>query len=383
VVARMADPGVHLITLTVTEKGYKLDPATGSLRCDDADVAADLLDLSAPRTAPGFIVAALAARRAAGVAPFTVLSCDNLPDNGHRLRAAVLEMALVHDAELSGWIESAVAFPCSMVDRIVPATTEADRRLAAQRLGVEDRACVATEGFCQWVIENRFSGPHPDFAALGAQLTDDVAAWEAAKLRLLNGAHSAMAYLGGLAGLSFVHDVVARPEGAALVRALWAESAETLRVPAGLDLSAYQQQLLQRFANPALNHRLYQIAMDGSQKLPQRLLAPLSERLAAGKRVEVLSLAVAAWMRWQAGEDDAGEPFTVDDPMHERIAEVVADCRSPAERVRALLGIDAIFAPALAASAPLRQLLSVHLGGLEWFGATALLQELLQETVVG
>ncbi|MGN6123828.1 MAG: mannitol dehydrogenase family protein, partial [Sphingomonas oligoaromativorans] len=248
VVAALASADVHLVTLTVTEKGYRLDPATGRLIEGDPDIAADLADLSAPRTVPGFLVAGLKARREAGLPPFTAVSCDNLPHNGRLLRNAVLAMARAHDAALAAWIEAEGAFPQTMVDRIVPATTDADIAALAERIDVEDRAMVKTEPFTQWVIEDRFCGPRPDFAALGVRLTADVAPWEEAKLRLLNGAHSGIAYLGGLAGIEFVNQFVARPEGRAFVEALWDESAETLSPPEGLDIDAYRGELMARFA---------------------------------------------------------------------------------------------------------------------------------------
>ena len=251
-VARLADPDTHIVTLTVTEKGYKLDPATGALLSEDADVAADLANLSSPRTAPGFLVAGLALRRASGLAPFTAISCDNLPHNGRRLRAAVLAMARAHDPALAEWIEREAAFPETMVDRIVPAATDADIAALAETLGVEDRAMVKTEPFLQWVIEDRFCGARPDFAAFGVQLTDAVAPWEEAKLRLLNGAHSAIAYLGGLAGIDFVHEVVAIPAFRRLVERLWDESETTLSPPSELDIAGYRAALMARFDNPAL-----------------------------------------------------------------------------------------------------------------------------------
>ena len=210
---------------------------------------------------------------------------------------------------LADWIAAEGAFPQTMVDRIVPATTPDDIAALAQRLGVEDQAMVKTEPFLQWVIEDRFCGPRPDFAALGAQLTADVAPWEEAKLRLLNGAHSGIAYLGGLAGIEFVDQFVALSQGRAFVEALWDESAATLSPPPGLDIARYRAALMARFANPALQHRTRQIAMDGSQKLPQRLVAPLLLRRADGRSVDALTLAIAAWMRWQGGIDDAGQSF--------------------------------------------------------------------------
>jgi fructuronate reductase len=372
-VRAMAAPEVHLVTLTVTEKGYKLDPATGALIESDPDLAADLSSLAAPRTAPGFIVAALAARRAAGLKPFTAISCDNLPHNGTRLRDAVLALAARHDSALHDWIEAEGAFPETMVDRIVPATEESDVAALEARIGLVDRAMVKTEPFTQWVIEDRFAGERPDFAAFGVQLTDAVAPWEAAKLRLLNGAHSGIAYLGGLAGIEFVHQVVALPAGRAFVEALWDEAAATLSPPAGLDVPAYRTALMRRFANSALNHRTRQIAMDGSQKLPQRLLATISARLNAGQSVDALALAVAAWMRWQEGRDDQGTLHVVDDPLAARTAGT-ADL--PAEEaVARLLAIDAIFPPVLAAHQAFRHTLADALATLRQKGARATIEE--------
>ncbi|WP_442680147.1 mannitol dehydrogenase family protein [Sphingomonas sp. ASY06-1R] len=370
-VAAMAAADTHLVTLTVTEKGYKLDPATGALLREDADLAADLASLDRPRTAPGLIVAALARRRAAGLDPFTTVSCDNLPHNGRRLRAAVLALAAHHDEHLRDWIDARGAFPETMVDRIVPATEATDTAALAARIGLTDHAMVKTEPFSQWVIEDRFVGERPDFGAFGAQLTGSVAPWEDAKLRLLNGAHSGIAYLGGLAGIEFVHQFVAIPSGRAFVEALWDESAETLSPPAGLDVPAYRTALMGRFANSALNHRTRQIAMDGSQKLPQRLLAPILARLERDQPVETLALAVAAWMRWQEARDDAGNGFKVDDPLAAltaRHASLPAD-----DAVGGLLSIDAIFPPRLAEHAAFRRLLTASLSALRAEGAQAVI----------
>ena len=364
VVAALASADTHIVTLTITEKGYKLDRATGLLQVGDADVAHDLASLDTPRTAPGLLVAGLAARHAAGLGPLTILSCDNLPHNGTLLRDAVLAMAGAHDPALRDWIAAAVTFPQTMVDRIVPATTPADIAALANTLGVEDHAMVKAEPFTQWVIEDRFAGERPDLAAFGVQLTDAVAPWEDAKLRLLNGAHSGIAYLGGLAGLDFVHEVVARPEGRAFVEALWDESAATLDPPAGLDIAQYRGALMARFANPALQHRTRQIAMDGSQKLPQRLLAPMAERCAAGLPVDALALAVAAWMRWQSGVTDAGEVFAIDDPMSDRLGKTVRDTGTTQERVDGLFGLLS-FRP----DPELRTLVVAKLAALESSGA--------------
>jgi len=369
----MAEADTHIVTLTVTEKGYKLDPAAGALIHDDPDLAADLISLEKPRTAPGFIVAALAKRRAAGLRPFTTISCDNLPHNGKRLREAVLALAGHHDADLREWIAAEGAFPETMVDRIVPATEEADIDALEAQIGLTDRAMVKTEPFTQWVIEDKFAGERPDLAAFGVQLTDAVAPWEAAKLRLLNGAHSGIAYLGGLAGIEFVHQFVALPAGRAFVEALWDEAEETLSPPLGLDVPAYRAALMARFANSALNHRTRQIAMDGSQKLPQRLLAPILARLEAGKKVDVLALAVAAWMRWQEGIDDSGAAYVVDDPLAPRTAG--SGNLAPGGAVAGLLAIDAIFPPELAEHEGFRRTLIGALSALREKGARAMIED--------
>ncbi|WOB77970.1 mannitol dehydrogenase family protein [Brevundimonas nasdae] len=346
-VAAMADAEVHIVTLTVTEKGYRLDPATGDLRLDDPEVAADLADIAAPRTAPGFIVAALQARKAKGLRPFTVISCDNLPHNGRRIQAGVLTMARRIDSTLADWIEAKGAFPQTMIDRIVPATTSDDIVRLAARLGVEDRGMVKAEPFTQWVIEDWFAGERPDFASLGVQLTDAVEPWEDAKLRLLNGAHSAIAYLGALSGYEHVHEVVAVPGFRAYVEALWDEAETTLDPPPGLDIPAYRKALMARFSNAALMHRTRQIAMDGSQKLPQRLLAGAAERLAAGQGIDAIALGVAAWMKWQSGVTESGEIFVVDDPLAAKTCELLADAHTDQARVSALLSLSAVFPPAL------------------------------------
>jgi fructuronate reductase len=366
VIDALAHPDARLVTLTITEKGYKLDRATGTLLSDDPDVAADCASLTAPRTAPGFLAAGLAARRAAGLGPLTVISCDNLPHNGKLLREAVLAVARANDPALADWIAAEVAFPASMIDRIVPATTDDDIAALATDLGVEDRAMVKTEPFTQWVIEDHFVTERPDFASLGVQLTAAVAPWEDAKLRLLNGAHSGIAYLGALAGDDFVHQFVARAPGRGFVEALWDEAQTTLDPPEGLNIASYRADLMRRFADSALQHRTRQIAMDGSQKLPQRLLATIAARRSAGQPADALALAVAAWMRWQAGRTDAGETFVVDDPAAAQLGALSAGAGDTAARVDALLGFFGF-----AADADLRETLVAHLATLEQHGAAA------------
>ena len=264
-VEALAAPETAIVTLTITEKGYA--------------ARRERRPSSSPRAS------ACAAR--AGSRPSPRSAATISPHNGRALRDAVLAAS---EGALRDWIAEQGAFPQTMVDRIVPATDEADIDALAGRIGLVDRAMVKAEPFSQWVIEDRFAGPRPDFAAAGVRITADVAPWEEAKLRLLNGAHSAIAYLGGLAGIEFVYQFVALPAGRRFVEALWDELAPTLSPPPELDLAAYRAALLARFSNAALGHRTRQIAMDGSQKLPQRLLAPIAERLARGEQIEALAL---------------------------------------------------------------------------------------------
>jgi len=327
-----------------------------------------------PTTAAGFLAQALSARRAAGLSPFTVLSCDNLDDNGARIRALVLEAASRIDPVLATWIERNGAFPSSMVDRITPATTPDERAALEAQLGYRDEAIVTAEHFRQWVIEDRFAGPRPDFAAVGVQVVSDVIPWQAAKLRLLNGAHSALAYLGALAGFTYVHEAIGWPPLRAYVRRLWSEAASTLKPTPGLDLGAYQDALLKRFDNPHLAHRLTQIAMDGSQKLPPRLLATTEDRLAAGASIDALALAVAAWVRWQRGVDEAGAPFKVEDPRAAELARSLAGANTAAEMVAAVTAERAVFSASLAANPVFIEALTRQLDSLLSEGAQATIE---------
>ncbi|MEA2118229.1 mannitol dehydrogenase family protein [Halovibrio sp. HP20-50] len=320
--ARMASVDTRIVTLTVTEKGYFLNPASGELKSDDPMIVDDMASPQQPRTAPGLLVEALARRREAGIAPFTVLSCDNMPDNGKRTRQAVVQLAEQRDPALTRWIADEVAFPCSMVDRIVPAMTGADfERLAA--LGVTDPNAVVCEAFTQWVVEDNFPLGRPDWEAEGVEMVADVAPFETMKLRMLNGSHSLLAYLGALAGIETVFDGVNHVGlRAALRRYMREEAAPTLDMPKGIDLDAYADSLLARFANDSLRHRLHQIAMDGSQKLPQRWLSGALKRTGAGQSSPCVALGMAAWIRYTSGEDLMGNRHTVDDPLAQRFQSI-------------------------------------------------------------
>ncbi|MCE8016079.1 mannitol dehydrogenase family protein [Halomonas sp. MCCC 1A17488] len=347
--ARLASPDTRLVTLTVTEKGYFLSPAEGALLRDDPLIAHDIEHPQAPRSAPGILVEVLARRREAGIPPFTVLCCDNMPNNGQRTREAVVQLAACRDGELAAWIEREVAFPCSMVDRIVPAMTEADLARLAE-LGVDDPSAVVGEAFSQWVVEDDFPLGRPAWEAEGVKMVADVAPFETMKLRMLNGSHSLLAYLGALDGIETVFDAVSRDDLVALLhRYMLREAAPTLAMPAGTDLEGYAEQLLYRFANDSLRHRLQQIAMDGSQKLPQRWLHGALARLEAGGEVPCTALGVAAWIRYTAGRDLHGNVHAVDDPMAGTFALLhEAHGEDHESLVLAFLELDAVVPPALA-----------------------------------
>ncbi|WP_163558974.1 mannitol dehydrogenase family protein [Halomonas sp. NO4] len=349
--ARLTSGDVRLVTLTVTEKGYFLNPATGSLLSEDPMIAADIATPQAPCTAPGLLVEALARRRALGLAPFTVLSCDNMPNNGKRTRAAVVQLAMHRDASLADWIARAVAFPCSMVDRIVPAMTEADFARLAE-LDVDDPNAVVCETFAQWVVEDNFPQGRPDWEAVGVETVADVAPFETMKLRLLNGSHSLLAYLGAPEGIATVVDAVRHPDLRALLhRYMLEEAAPTLAMPEGTDLAAYAESLLSRFANDSLQHRLHQIAMDGSQKLPQRWFEGARHCYRLGEAAPCVALGTAAWIRYTAGRDRQGQAYTVDDPLAWRFAELHERHGGDVPAlVAAFLGMDDIVPPALAAA---------------------------------
>ena len=365
VVARIADPEVAVVTLTVTEKGYRA-AAAGGLDLTDPEIQADLTGRS-PRTVVGQLAAGLARRAENGAGPLTVVSCDNLVANGPFLRRLMEDYAAAAGsaAGLAKQLE-VTKFPASMVDRIVPATTSADRDEAARLLGVRDEAVVVGEPFAQWVIEDDFAGPRPSWEQAGAVLTDDVAPWEQAKLRMLNATHSMLAYLGGLRGYETIAEAVRDEELARLANELMTTDViPTLTPPKGLDLPAYGASVLERFANPALKHRTAQVAMDGSVKLPVRLLGTVRDRLAANAEPRVASLAVAAWMVYVArGTDTNGQPLTLDDPQADKLRAASAHATTPQAVVDALLGINSIFDADLRESTTFRTLLADHVSAL-------------------
>jgi fructuronate reductase len=375
VLARMSDPAVRIVSLTVTEKGYCHNPATGELDEAHPDIVHDLAHPQRPRSAPGFIVEALSRRRAAGIPPFTLLSCDNLPANGRTLKRIVARLAALRDRQL-GEYAGAIACPSTMVDRIVPATTDADRSAVSRTLGVADAWPIVTEPFSQWVLEDDFPAGRPAWEKAGAVFSKDVTPFELMKLRLLNGSHSALAYLGFLAGAATVAEAMILPDMEKLIERMMAEEVTpTLPNLPGFDLPAYRRALRQRFHNKALHHRTAQIAMDGSQKLPQRLLNTIRNRLKAGAPFERLALGVAAWMRYASGIDEQGAAILVQDPLAERIAGMVRPLKRPEDIVSAFVGVKEVFGEDLPKNPVFVEAVTAKFAALHSGGAAAAIRK--------
>jgi Mannitol-1-phosphate/altronate dehydrogenases len=347
IIEKFCEPQVAIVSLTITEKGYCIDPATGQLDVNQPRIAHDIEHPQEPHSAPGILVEALHRRRERGLAPFTVLSCDNIPDNGHVVKNAVLGMATKRDPALADWIAQHVTFPGTMVDRIVPAATQASLDEITHELGgVEDPCAISCEPFIQWVIEDNFVAGRPAWEIAGAQLVSDVLPWEEMKLRMLNGSHSFLAYLGYLAGYEHISDCMQDANFRRAARQLMmSEQAPTLKIT-DVDLDAYADSLMTRFANPALKHRTWQIAMDGSQKLPQRLLDGIRVHLANKTPWPLLALGVVGWMRYVSGVDDAGREIDIRDPLADKIRAIV-NSSGENDRVTALLTLKEIFGSSL------------------------------------
>jgi fructuronate reductase len=343
--SHLEHPATRLITITVTEKGYCLD-AAGTLDRGHPDIAHDLANAHAPRSLIGWLAETLARRRARGLLPPVVMSCDNLAANGPKLRAAVLAFAReLNRSDLVAWIEAEVRFPATMVDSITPATGDTLRRRVADAIGAVDLAPVQREPFAQWVIEDNLGPDAPDLASVGAQITSDVHAFEQAKLRLLNGAHSALAYIGLLRGRATVYEAMNdRPLAQFIERLMREDTAPTLRGAKGLDIPDYIGALLKRLRNPAVAHRLSQIAADGSLKLPYRFLDPIADLLRLGRLVDRLCAPVAAWMRFVVDAVRRGEPLN--DPLAITLGAIALTCTGEASHdVARFLTLTEVFPP--------------------------------------
>ncbi|MDZ5647909.1 mannitol dehydrogenase family protein [Nitrospirillum sp. BR 11828] len=355
VLDRLAAPATRVVTITVTEKGYCLT-AAGELDTAHPDIIHDLAHPETPVSVIGYIVAGLRRRRAAGLPPYTVISCDNMTDNGQRLGRATAQYAAAVDAGLGAWVREQVAFPSTMVDSITPATDDALRQRVVEATGLADAWPIQREAFTQWVIEDRFCNGRPAWDKAGAILTNDVGAFGRAKLRLLNGPHSALAYLGSLAGVETVAEAMTTPELAGFLERLMLQDVlPTVTPPLGYDLARYAGQILERFRNPAIRHLLSQIAWDGSQKLPYRLFGVIEDRLAQGHDISRPALVVAGWMHFVRRRAAEGAGLT--DPLASTLLDVAGQCDGTAGDVDRFLALEAMFARALAAAPHFRDAL--------------------------
>jgi fructuronate reductase len=350
VFARLAAPMTRMVTLTVTEKGYCLT-GDGKLDAAHPDIVHDLASPREPVSAVGYIVEGLRRRHQAGLPPYAVVACDNLADNGWRLKAAVVAFAQAIDPALAAWVEAEGRFPRTMVDSITPATDDALRTRVEAATGLTDAWPIQREAFTQWVVEDVLGDGAPDLASVGVTLTDDVRGFERAKLRLLNGVHSTIAYAGLLKGLETVFEAISDPELAKLAEDLMVQDIiPTLTAPRGLDLEAYAQAILARFRNPEIRHLLAQIAWDGSQKLPFRVLGTVADAREAGRSVDRLALPLAAWMHFVRRR--AGDGVKIVDPLADRLVETAAACTGGAAGdVAEFLKLEPVFSRELAGNA--------------------------------
>ena len=337
----LARPEIRIVSLTVTEGGYYISPATQRFDPSHPDIAADAANPDAPKTAFGLIAAGLKRRRAAGVPPFTVMSCDNIPGNGHVTENAVAGLAELIDPELAQWIRANVAFPNSMVDRITPATTDRERGLLLDSYGVEDNWPVFCEEFRQWVVEDKFPSGRPALEKVGVTFTADVAPYELMKIRILNGGHAAIAYPAGLLDIHFVHEGMEDRQIATFLTTLTkGEIIPVVPPPPAVDLEAYRRKVAQRFANPKIGDTISRLCLDGSNRQPKFILPTVRDRIAAGASVKGLALVSAMWCRYCYGESEGGKVIPPNDPSWDRLQAAAKPARNDP---RAFLAMHDIF----------------------------------------
>ncbi|MBL4854320.1 MAG: mannitol dehydrogenase family protein [Robiginitomaculum sp.] len=350
----IASPAVKIVSLTVTEKGYYLGPATGHLQLEHPDIRHDLKNPDQPKTIFGYLLAALKLRRVKGL-PLTLMSCDNLPKNSQVLQQALLAFAAISCPETKAWIKEHCRFPCTMVDRMVPATTDEDRRDVAKKINLQDQALVVCEPFRQWVIEDNFACGRPAWEKAGALIVKDVNPYEEIKLRLLNGAHSAIAYLGFLAGFDYIYQASQNKTMVRYVKKLMdAEITPGLNVPEDIDIEDYKNSILKRFSNPNVKYTTVQVATDGSQKLPQRWLDSLYHQIGDGGQYDLLCLALAGWIRYLRGVDEKGVHYDYSDPLRAVLLKsVTVPNITLRQQVINILSVDAVFVPGLQENIPL------------------------------
>ena len=316
-IAAMADPAIRIVSLTITEGGYYVDAKTDGFDAAHPDMAHDAAHPDEPRSVFGMILAALRRRRDAGLGPFTVMSCDNLPENGHVCARTVTGLARLSDPDFADWITANVAFPCGMVDCITPATSDRERALVRERFGINDAAPVVCEPFRQWVLEDRFPQGRPALETVGVEFVEDVTRHELMKLRILNGGHAAIAYASALLGHHFVHDAMADDQIAAWLRALETrEIIPTLQPIPGVSYDDYLNLIVARFSNPQIGDTIPRLCLDGSNRQPKFILPTLRDRLASGGSIDGLALELALWCRYCEGTTEAGAEIARNDDNH-------------------------------------------------------------------
>ncbi|WP_190264067.1 mannitol dehydrogenase family protein [Glutamicibacter nicotianae] len=324
-IEQLADPQIRIVSLTVTEGGYNVNPVTGEFDQQNQAILDDLANPDQPRTTFGLICAALKLRRERGIAPFTVMSCDNIQGNGEVARKMFGAFASASDREFGAWVQRHVPFPNSMVDRITPVTTEADRAEVSERYGIDDAWPVVCEDFAQWVLEDKFTSGRPPFEEAGVQLVDDVVPYELMKLRLLNATHQGLCYFGHLAGYRAVHDAARNPLFAQfLLRYMKTEAEPTLRPLPGVDLDAYQNKLIARYSNEHVADTIARLCADSSDRIPKWLVPVIRENLATGGEVALSAAIVASWARYAEGVDENGEQIEVVDRLADQVRAAAA-----------------------------------------------------------
>lgn len=374
VIDKLASPHIRIVSLTITEGGYCIDDSTGEFMAHLPQIQQDLAQPHAPRTVFGVLCAALAQRRANHTPAFTVMSCDNLPHNGNVARKALLAFAALSNPDLHDWIAANVSFPNAMVDRITPMTSNAHRLQLHDQLGIDDAWPVVCEPFIQWVLEDKFSNGRPAWETVGVQLTDDVTPYEEMKIKLLNGSHLALTYLGFLKGYRFVHDTMNDPLFVAYMRAYMDKDVTPQLAPVpGIDLTAYKNTLVQRFSNQAIADQLERVCSDGSSKFPKFTVPTINRLIADGAELKRAALVVAAWALYLKGVDETGQTYAIPDPRAEFCQALVADDELIVQR---LLGVEEIFGTAIAQSAEFVAAFEWCLNSLREVGVSGTLERL-------
>ena len=366
-IERLASEDTRLVSLTITEGGYFIHEGTGEFMRDDPSIVHDIQQPHAPKTSLGYITAALNRRRARGLGPFTVMSCDNLQGNGHVIRKVILGLAELQDQALHHWIAENVAFPNSMVDRITPATTQADRLHLQEHYGIKDAWPVVTEPFLQWVIEDTFCNVRPPWEEVGAEIVTDVLPYELMKIRLLNASHMAMAYLGALEGYTYAHEVMQDDIFNNFIKAFMEEVTPVVPLISGTSIPQYKSTLIERFANPTINDRVARLCSEGSAKMPKWVLPSIVELAEKRSSTTLLSLVVAAWIKYlQSPADERGHPIEVVDA---RADELKRAAKPIANDPRPFIAIKSLFGPAYFAEPGFASNVEAALKSLSTIGA--------------